>query len=67
MEKHYIVVRRERGFNTGPNHGVAYPDSSEVMAASRTIEGAKRAQKKLGGTIREVKGPYRKYQQNEPL
>ena len=64
---HYIVCRTENGMSTGPGHGVAYPDSIEVMAASRTEDGAKRAQKNLGGFIRRVKGPYRKYAQNEPL
>ncbi len=64
---HYIVCRTEHGACSGPGHGIAYPDSVEVMAASRTETGAKRAQKKLGGFIRRVEGPHRKYAQNEPL
>ena len=64
---HYIVCRTEHGACSGPGHGIAYPDSVEVMAASRTEGGAKRAQNKLGGFIRRVDGPYRKYAQNEAL
>lgn len=64
---HYIVCRTEHGACSGPGHGIAYPDSVEVMAASRTEDGAKRAQKKLGGFIKRVDGAYRKYTQNEPL
>ena len=67
MEKHYVVIRREHGFGTGPGSGVQYPDSLEVMAASRTEEGAKKAQRKLGGSVKKVDGPYRRYAQNEPM
>ena len=64
---HYIVCRNERGENSGPGHGVAYPDSIEVMAASRSEAGAKKKQKELGGFIRRVDAPYRRYAQNEPI
>lgn len=64
---HYVVLRREHGYTSGPGTGVAYPDSDEVMASSRTEAGAKRAQRRSGGFIRRIETPYRRYAQNEPL
>jgi len=65
--KHYIVCRREHGWGSGPGNGVQAPDEIQVMAASRTEAGAKRAQKRLGGFIRVVDAPFRRYSQNEPI
>lgn len=65
--KHYIVIRRERGMGSGPGSGYQMPEEIQVMASSRSLAGAKRAQRKLGGSIREQSGPYRRYAQNEPL
>ena len=64
---HYIVTRREHGYTSGPNHGISYPDTVQVMAASRTEAGARRAQRRLGGTVRQVAGPMRRYARNEDL
>ena len=62
---HYIVCRREHGFGSGPGNGYQFPDEVQVMAASRTESGAKRQQRKLGGFIRRVETPYRRYERNE--
>jgi hypothetical protein len=65
--KHYIVVRTELGGNSGPGNGWAGVDRVQVMAASRTLAGAKRHQSRLGGRIEEVNEPYRKYERNETI
>ena len=65
--KHWIVCRREHGWGTGPGSGTQYPDEIQVMGASRTEEGARRIQKRLGGFIRRVDGPWRRYEQNETI
>ncbi len=64
MLVHFIVCRRERGWG---NQVTQFPDEVQVMAASRTERGAKRAQKKLGGFIRRIDAPYRRYSQNEEV
>jgi hypothetical protein len=66
-QHHYVIVRRDHGWTSGPSHGVSYPDTVQVMAASRTEHGARIAQRKLGGTIRRLAGPYRRYSLNEEL
>lgn len=67
MDKHFVVVRYEMGWGTGPGNGVQFPDEIQVMASSRTEKGAKRAQKKCGGTIRKIEGKYRRYSRNEEI
>jgi hypothetical protein len=65
--KHYILCRREHGWGTGPGNGIQHPDEVQVMAASRTREGLRWPQRKLGGWIEEVNGPYRRYSRNETI
>ena len=67
MSHHYIVCRKEHGFGSGPGSGYQQPDCIQVMAASRTEDGAKRMQRKLGGWIELVEHPYRKYSRNETI
>ena len=67
MAKHYVLCRREHGWGTGPGSGHQAPDEIQVMAASRTREGLARPKKRLGGFIREVDGPYRRYSLNETI
>lgn len=67
IEKHFIICRREHGWGTGPGSGSQAPDEIQVMAASRTEKGAKIAQKRLGGFIRMVDKPFRKYELNETI
>lgn len=64
---HFLVLRLEHGFGSGPGSGYQEPDTIEIMAASRTRAGAERAQKRLGGWIEKSDGPFRSYEQNEFL
>jgi hypothetical protein len=64
-DKHYVLLRRKHGFGSGPGSGYQEQDTVQVMAASKTLAGAKRHQKRLGGWIEEADGPYRPYSHNE--
>lgn len=64
---HYVLLRREHGFGSGPDNGYQEPDSCEVMAASRTEKGLAKKRRELGGWIEKVEGPYRRYGLNETL
>jgi hypothetical protein len=65
MTTHYVLLRYEHGWGSGPGSGVQAPDTYEVMAASRTQKGLRRKQRELGGHIERVDGPYRRYEHNE--
>lgn len=65
--QHYIVVRLEFGGCSGPGNGWAGMDKIQVMASSRTLKGARRKQKEIGGEIEVIDGPYRRYERNEFL
>ena len=65
--EHYVVLRREFGGCSGPGSGWAGVDKIQVMGSSRTQGGARRLQKRLGGWVERVAGPYRRYDRNENL
>jgi hypothetical protein len=64
---HYVVIRTEHGWNSGPGTGVAFPDETQVMTACRTLPAARRAVRRLGGRIAQINAPFAEYAQNEEL
>lgn len=63
---HYIICRREQGWGTGPLRGVQGHEEIQVMAASRTLAGARRLQRRFGGSwIERRNRPLRMYRPDE--